>query len=767
MIGGILVKLAFVTCLVSVLAYFQSHRRGRNEVLKYARIFFHATVVTVMVTAAYFLYLILTHQFQYTYVWSYSSIELSTPLLISTFYAGQEGSFMLWALFTSLIGVFLMQDSAKKGYEPQVMTVFGLIELMLLLMLLVKNPFTYVWETWPGQVEASFVPANGRGLNPLLQNYWMVIHPQVLFSGFSAMGVPYAYAVAALMKKDYTNWIRPATPWLVYGALVLGTGIMMGGFWAYETLGWGGYWGWDPVENSSLVPWLFSVAAIHTTLSQRKSGAFIKTNLVLSMSCFIFVLYSTFLTRSGVLGETSVHSFVDPGMWAYWLLVGMLTMFSFLGLGMIWVRRKEMPKAPVKHDYYSREFALFLGSAALVCAAIFITVGTSAPIITGILQGKITAVDISYYVTTTVPLGIAIGILAGLGQLLWWTKSRKSEVVKSLRLPVALALLTTVVLVFLGMNDWITALFVFGAAFALFANLAVGLQIVKGNPKYAGGSIAHVGLAVMFLGFVASSKYDEKQTVTLPEGQTVEAIGYKLTYTGFRPIDHEKYAFDVHVEKEGRTHVISPIMYYSEYTKGLMRNPDIVNLISKDFYIAPLSLEEKGKGTSGATEKVTLKKGDTRKLGDMEVTFVDFDFPVMEKAAMLENKKVRIGARLTVKEYGKKSETIIPAKIIENGEQIDEPARYKDAFEFTIFGMSPDREAKENSSVELGVLDLKQVGARGNSEQRDMLVVEASVKPYINLVWSGVIILLVGFLVTIVRRAQEARLKSVSVLPEG
>ena len=151
----------------------------------------------------------------------------------------------------------------------------------------------------------------------------------------------------------------------------------------------------------------------------------------------------------------------------------------------------------------------------------------------------------------------------------------------------------------------------------------------------------------------------------------------------------------------------------------------------------------------------------------MEVTFVDFDFPVMEKAAMLENKKVRIGARLTVKEYGKKSETIIPAKIIENGEQIDEPARYKDAFEFTIFGMSPDREAKENSSVELGVLDLKQVGARNNSEQRDMLVVEASVKPYINLVWSGVIILLVGFLVTIVRRAQEARLKSVSVLPEG
>jgi cytochrome c-type biogenesis protein CcmF len=365
-------------------------------------------------------------------------------------------------------------------------------------------------------------------------------------------------------------------------------------------------------------------------------------------------------------------------------------------------------------------------------------------------------------VTTTLPLGIAIGILAGVGQLLWWTKSNKVEVLKTLRVPVSLSLLTTMVLVFLGVHDWIVGLFVLGSAFALFANLAVGMRIVKGNPKYAGGSIAHVGLAIMFLGFVASSKYDEKQTVTLPEGETVEAIGYKLTYTGFHPIDHEKYAFDVHVEKDGKAHIVSPIMYYSEYTKGLMRNPDIVNLISKDFYVAPLSLEEKGKGNGGVTEKVTLKRGEGRSFGDVDVTFVDFDFPVMEKAAMLENKKVRIGATLAVKEYGKKAETVTPAKVIDRGEQSDEPARYKDKLEFTIVGMSPDREAKENSSVELGVMDLVKAGAQsGTRQERDMLIVEASVKPYINLVWSGVIVLLVGFLVTIMRRAQEARMKTV------
>ncbi|MCC6395501.1 MAG: cytochrome c biogenesis protein CcsA, partial [Bacteroidetes bacterium] len=322
MIGGILIKIAFVSALVSVLGYVQHHRKGTERSLFIGRAFYHSTVVAVILGAATLLYFILTHQFQYTYVWSYSSRALSTPLLISTFYAGQEGSFMLWALFTALIGVFLMRHSSRYGYEAQVMSVFASIELLLLVMLLVKNPFLYVWESFPGEVKAGFMPADGRGLNPLLQNYWMVIHPQVLFSGFAAMGVPYAYAMAALLKRDYDYWFRPAAPWIVFGAFVLGMGIMMGGFWAYETLGWGGYWAWDPVENSSLVPWLIGVASIHTIMSQRKSGAFARTNLVLGMLCFILVLYSTFLTRSGVLGDTSVHSFVDPGMWAYWMLVG-------------------------------------------------------------------------------------------------------------------------------------------------------------------------------------------------------------------------------------------------------------------------------------------------------------------------------------------------------------------------------------------------------------------------------------------------------------
>jgi cytochrome c-type biogenesis protein CcmF len=189
-----------------------------------------------------------------------------------------------------------------------------------------------------------------------------------------------------------------------------------------------------------------------------------------------------------------------------------------------------------------------------------------------------------------------------------------------------------------------------------------------------------------------------------------------------------------------------------------MRNPDILNLITKDFYLAPLSLEQAGDSSRGPLRTSTLKRGETKRIDDLEITFVDFDFPVMEKAAMLEGREVRIGAKLQIVESAKKAVLVTPAKLISKGEQKDEPARYLDKYEFVIVGMHPDREAKENSSVEIGLADIR-AGAQTKNKKADVLVVEASIKPYINLVWNGVIILIVGFIVTIVRRSQEARLK--------
>ena len=219
-------------------------------------------------------------------------------------------------------------------------------------------------------------------------------------------------------------------------------------------------------------------------------------------------------------------------------------------------------------------------------------------------------------------------------------------------------------LLFFGLNQFLVAIFVFAAAFSLFANLEVGRRIIKGNPKYAGGSIAHVGLAIMFLGFVSSSVYDEKQTVSLSQGKATDVMGYRLTYKGYSPIDQEKFAFHVNVEKGGLNETVSPIMYVSSYSQGLMRNPDIINLVTKDFYVAPLSLESSSSENSSAAEHIELKKGEKKSSGGMTIQFVDFDFPATEKAAMLEGREVKIGATLKVQEGNDSPQEVKPFRVM-------------------------------------------------------------------------------------------------------
>ena len=250
MIAANIVRVAFVAALGAAFFYFRASRASAPKSILIARNCYQLATVSLISAAGIFLYLILNHQFAYKYVWEYSSTTLPLPLLISTFYAGQEGSFTLWALYTSIIGLALMYYASRRDYEPEAMSVYSLIFSFLLLMLVVKNPFAYIWDSFPvdliknGPIPAGLTnyvvldaakgiwaqfPSEGRGLNPLLQNYWMVIHPQILFTGFSSMAVPYTLAVAALWKRDYSSWIRVATPWAVFGSMVLGTGIIMGG----------------------------------------------------------------------------------------------------------------------------------------------------------------------------------------------------------------------------------------------------------------------------------------------------------------------------------------------------------------------------------------------------------------------------------------------------------------------------------------------------------------------------------------------------------
>jgi cytochrome c-type biogenesis protein CcmF len=771
MFGAALIKIAFASSVLSTVLYYLVHRSPSVIVNRFARIFYHLAVAGIVAASGMMLYFILTHQFQYYYVWNYSSTDLPLSLLVSTFYAGQEGSFMLWALYTGIIGAVLLRYTSKRGYEPEFMTVFSAIFAFLILMLVVKNPFKPIWEQfstellrvgavppdvtnfiWVDQARGLWaqIPMEGKGLNALLQNYWMVIHPQILFSGFTSMSIPFAYAVAAMLKKDYVSWIRVATPWTVFGSMMLGTGIILGGYWAYETLGWGGYWGWDPVENSSLVPWLVCIASIHTMLAQRKNGTYIKTNFVLSMFCFLLVLYSTFLTRSGVLGETSVHSFVDPGMWVYWLLLMVIGLFTTLGFGLLFARWKDMPVVPVQHSLVSREFALFLGAASLVFASIFILIGTSSPIITNILKGKISAVDPSYYVTTTLPLGVAIALLSGIGQLLWWQNSKTDDLLKQLVRPAGLAALFTVITFFMGATHVTMIIFIFASSFALFTNIIVGLKIVQGNPKMAGGALAHVGIALMFLGFVASAKYDDVKTLNLEQGKPVQALGYSITYLGYQPMERGRFGFNVEVEKDGQKFIVTPVMFKESEEGSLIRNPDIVNLITKDFYVSPLSLETPD-ASGGHDHEVTLIKGKTEEYEGMQLTYRGYSFTQTKE----QGNYLVMDIEVTVN--GKK-ELLHPTMSNKGGQPTFTGAKVPNSdVSVTIKGMSPSQEEGKATVT----LDIQGVhGAeKAAAPKAETLVVEASVKPFINLVWIGTVLLIGGFLITIVRRIQEVKKK--------
>ncbi|MEZ4800453.1 MAG: cytochrome c biogenesis protein CcsA [Flavobacteriales bacterium] len=369
---------------------------------------------------------------------------------------GQEGSFLLWTFWHVILGVLLIRWS--KTWEPWVMAVLALVEVFLASMLLGvyfgdfqfgSNPFLLNREAlanfglpWTMNPDYLSLPvfSNGRGLNPLLQNYWMTIHPPTLFLGFASTVVPFAYAIAGLWKGDRDGWVKPAIPWAFFGVMILGTGILMGGAWAYEALGFGGFWAWDPVENASLVPWLTLVAAAHLMVVNQKKKTSLFTTLMLTISSFILVLYSTFLTRSGVLGDSSVHSFVDSGILAQLLvyllfftalstylihpgikwrrnyLIGMAVLFVIgiysvasaeeipmvegmmpgagtwvpqltllfiaASLVMVYSSYRKYYRVTVEQEeaLWSREFWMFIGAVVLTLSAVHVTIQTSVNI---------------------------------------------------------------------------------------------------------------------------------------------------------------------------------------------------------------------------------------------------------------------------------------------------------------------------------------------------------------------------------------------------
>jgi cytochrome c-type biogenesis protein CcmF len=756
--GSYLIIAAFICSLLSCILYFISNGKAGAKAINYARLFFHGAIVLTISSTAFLLYLIITHQFQYTYVWNHSSSDLPLNLLIATFYAGQEGSFHLWAFLMALLGIFLMpylanrdkdaplESHVKERFEPLVMGVFTLIQSFLLFILIIKSPYLMVWESFPADVQVGFIPQEGRGLNPLLQNFWMSIHPPILFTGFTSLSIPFAFAIAALIKNNYERWMKLALPWTLFGSMILGLGIMLGGYWAYGVLGWGGYWAWDPVENSSFVPWLLIVGAVHTMIAEEKVGKYKKTSLILCILAYSMVLYSTFLTRSGVLGDASVHSFVDPGQEVYLFLIVFLSLFVGGGLGLILFRIKSLRtiKTEAKTNILSRESALFVGAVTICATALVIAVGTSWPVIA---KGT---VEPEFYNRMNLPLAILIAAINGIAILLRWKHSEEKQFFKSLYIPLGFTFLVTIVLVAIGVRDLIIAIFAAASFFAFFVNAQIAYSIFMKNKSKAGGYIAHMGLMFLFLGIIGSARYSQEENISLPLNEQKEALGYKLTYKGATPIkdDEEKFHFNVIAEKDGKAFLLQPVMYYSAYSEGIMKNPDIANLLTKDLYLSPMALEVPDEYSTN--EIHPFKKGEEKDINGMKVKFIDFDRTKFNRDDMSNDGNI-MGAELEVTLNGKTEKVVVEQKISQNGnENIPVQMSLSDKYTFYLVNISVTGE----SAVDVAIVD--------NTVQKtpmpETFVLTASIKPFINLVWLGTVVMVLGFFFSLIARYR--RLKS-------
>lgn len=758
MLGKAFIYIAFISSVISVISFFFVHI-GKENLLKIGRLFFHITAVSVILSSVFLMYIILTHQYQYAYVWEQSNSELQLPLLISTFWSGQEGSFMLWTFFTAIIGLFLLNFvSEKERLEPQVMSVFTLVLAFLTLIIILKSPFKYLWEAFPKEVEPGFVPRDGRGLNPLLQNFWMIIHPPTLFVGFASLAVPFSFAIAALMKNQYDKWVVYSIPWLLFSGGILGLGIMMGGYWAYSILGWGGYWAWDPVENSSLIPWILAVAGIHTMLVQKKNGSYKKTNLILSILAFLLVLYSTFLTRSGILGDSSVHSFVDPGAEVYLALIVFISSFILISIVAISLRLKSLKSISAETPpFFTKETFLFIGSLVLCASALIITAGTSMPIIS-----KAT-IDINFYNTWNLPLAIIILIVSGLSIFLEWKNTGREKFIANLFQPLIYAFVSTIVLVIIGVKNFAMIIFAFASLFTFFINLIMLVRKIKTKKSTFGGVLAHVGIALFFLGVIGSGKYSEDVNLSLELNKPMEAFGYTFTYAGATPFmdannkSDTMYHFNIKVEKDNREMTMRPIMYYSSFSQGIMKNPDIANFFYKDLYISPMSYEEPQ--FFSKDQLFDFKKGEKKKIGNLEIEFTDFDFGSIQMGGKeMMSGNYTIGAALKIND-GKNIETVLPKLHAINGEQdyIKVQMSGNPDYDFYFVNMKLQDEEEGGSLATIAIVDLKDPSK--NVRKEETIVANIAIKPFIWVLWTGIVILALGFFVSVFRRRKELLVK--------
>jgi cytochrome c-type biogenesis protein CcmF len=794
--GNAFAFLSFAAALLAAFSYFSSAQNNELEDgawKKLGRLAYRIHSIAVIGVMSTLFMMIYKHLYQYSYVWEHSDNSMPRMYTLASFWADQEGSFLLWTFWQVVLGNILI-FTAKK-WEAPVMTTIAMVQAFLASMLLGfhfwgitvgSNPFILLREVsgygdiplFADPEYASKLAPTAKGLNPLLQNYWMTIHPPTLFLGFASTVVPFAYAIAGLWKKKYGEWQLDALPWTFFGIMILGTGILMGGAWAYESLSFGGFWAWDPVENASLFPWLTLVGAGHIMIIYKARKQSLFSTFLFPIITFILVIYSTFLTRSGILGNTSVHSFTDLGMSGQLLVY--LFFFIIISILLLSFNYGKMPKVKQEEELWSREFWMFLGALVLLMSCLQIIITTSIPVtnkIFGLNQAP--PVDVkAYYNHWQVPFAILILLMVGAGLYFKFKTSDIKQVGKMLKMPiiVTLVLSTVSTLMLKEKNGFYIALLT-GSWFAVTANFNYWITAKKGNFQKAGASFAHVGFGLIMMGALISTSKEQiisqntsgknieglgknmsnATNILLTQGDTLKMGDYFVTYTGKEQKGHDVIFHIQYFEKDSTTHkctyafTLNPIVQLNPQM-GNVAEPSTHHFLTKDIYThiqyADLSnLNDENKGSEFIEPKPhTLKVGDTMFSSNSIIILQALDTKIDKIKYHLKSSDIAVGAILKVMDVNDKIYSAEPVYVITNDVVQPIDAALKElGLKFSFTKVNPD-----THNVEISI-------AESRHTAKDFVVLEAMVFPYINVLWMGCVIMVIGTVLSIRQRIRKNR----------
>ena len=707
--GDYFIYSAAACTLFSAVLYFLAWR-GKEQWLPLARNFFRLAAGFVVLTLATLVYLIMKHDFSVAYVYAYSSLDLPWYYLVASLWGGQEGTFLLWLFYTCILGVIMLQTARQ--FERGNMFFLSLFVLSLLAILIKKSPF----ELLPVARE------DGAGLNPLLQNFWMTIHPPIMFFGFAGSVFPFCFALTALVERKYHLWSEAARRWTMFAWIALGVSLVMGGYWAYETLGWGGFWAWDPVENSSLIPWLFLTTQVHSLFIKRQRRGLMRFSLIMVCMTFWSVLYGTFLTRSGVLADFSVHSFVDLGINQF--LIGGLVFFMLLGTFFLVLRWREIKPEPSYSKVNSRSYLVTLGIVILFMGGLLVMIGTSAPLITR-LTDKASAVGQVYYFNTMTPIAVAILLLTALFPSFRWNEGIGKPLLLLVGLSVGLATVATLMIT--GFTYRPIYLALFGTAgWSLTSNGWVFVDSWR-RGKLQAGYLSHVGLAMALVGAAVANGFESKEQVTLPQNQQVSAMGYDLKFT---ELEQTAKGFNCHVQVSGKGSDFLAVLRneYPKNSDGVMRKPHVESHLLYDLYLSPVSVDQPK--PDEAAGGIFLKKGETTHFDKYDITFHRFDIANHGESTMTA------AALVTVTHDGRAEDVTPSLQVVKNGVMPIAAQLDSGKVSISIAGVRP-----EEGGV---VLAMSGPNIPAPKVQEATLVVEISKKPLIGLFWFGTLVAFTG-----------------------